>query len=68
MIRKESLEPPRRQQRSLSDLQICKLAQMVVVAMACISAAKIVPSEAKFLTFLLCGIMCLAQANMWTNP
>ena len=35
VIRKESLEVPRRQLRSLSNLQICKLAQMVAIAMAC---------------------------------
>jgi mRNA interferase MazF len=35
VIRKECLEPPRRQLRSLSNLQICKLAQMVAIAMAC---------------------------------
>jgi len=35
VISKQSLEPPREQLRSLSNLQICKLAQMVAKAMAC---------------------------------
>lgn len=35
VIRKESLEPARQQLRNLSNLQICKLAQMVAIAMAC---------------------------------
>lgn len=35
VIGKQSLEPPREQLRNLSNLQICKLAQMVAKAMAC---------------------------------
>ena len=35
VIRKESLRPPREQLRSLSNLQICKLAKMVAIAMNC---------------------------------
>lgn len=35
VIRKESLRPPRKQLRTLSNLQICKLSKMVVIAMSC---------------------------------
>ncbi len=35
VIRKESLRPPREQLRNLSNLQICKLSEMVAIAMSC---------------------------------
>jgi mRNA-degrading endonuclease toxin of MazEF toxin-antitoxin module len=35
VIRKESLAPPREPLRSLSNAQVCRLAQRVVIAMAC---------------------------------
>jgi mRNA-degrading endonuclease toxin of MazEF toxin-antitoxin module len=35
VVRKQSLEPARERLRMLSNLQICKLAQMVAKAMAC---------------------------------
>ena len=35
VIRKESLRPPHEALRNLSNLQICKLARMVAIAMSC---------------------------------
>jgi mRNA-degrading endonuclease toxin of MazEF toxin-antitoxin module len=35
VISKRSLQPPRQQLRNLTNLQICKLATLVAVAMAC---------------------------------
>ena len=35
VIRKESLRPPRERLRTLSNLQVCKLAKLVAIAMSC---------------------------------